>query len=195
MAEVVGVSRATRSPVRPMLWLVPAAFLAGPAFSGLAKLVEHGKASFMVTGWLMFGIGYLLRRAVEEMEEMVFSVKHGPWLGGRLRRWHRLILPFKSGLVIPTGLSAGWLGATYLLTAPSQWDLFSIAALGFVVFGALLMGFGLSRLAVGLVMVWRAGLWGPSRRAWRIAGALVALGSVAHVAYSVHLVLALSPGV
>jgi hypothetical protein len=194
MAGVVDVTRAAPSPLRVMLWLVLLAFLLGPVASALGELVEHGEVAFAVFSMLMIPVVVVLRVLGKRAEAMAFSVEHGPWLGGRLRRWQKLILPFETATVFTTAISTGLAGATYLLTSPPQWSAANVVALGLVGLGGLLMGFGLSRLVVGIVIVWRAGLWGPSRRAWAIGGCAVALGSLAHVAYSIHTTLQIVPG-
>lgn len=152
MAEVVELSRTAPSPVRVMLWMVLLAFLIGPVATALGKLVEHGEAPLAVFSLLMLLVIPVLRVVGKRAEALVFSVEHGPWLGGRLKRWQRLILPFDTATVFTTSISAGMAGGCYLLVAPPQWSALNVGALGFVGFGGLLMGFGLSRLVVGAVI-------------------------------------------
>ncbi|HET7508925.1 MAG TPA: hypothetical protein VFJ65_01620 [Solirubrobacterales bacterium] len=192
--EVGELTRAAPSPLRVMLWMVLLAFLIGPVASALGKLVDRGEASLAVIGLLMILVGWVLRAVGREAEALAFSVEHGPWLGGRLRRWQKLILPFDTATVFTTAISCGMAGAIYLLTSPAQWSAANAVALGFVGLGGLLLGFGLSRLVVGAVILWRSGLWGPSRRSWALGGCVVALASVAHVAYSIHITLRIVPG-
>ena len=67
--------------------------------------------------------------------------------------------------------------------------------LGFVVLGSSLIGFALSRLAVGLLIIHRSGLWRASRRAWVGGGIVVTLATLANAIHSVIFVLGISSAI
>jgi hypothetical protein len=126
---------------------------------------------------------------------MAFGVKMQPWLGGRLRRWQRLILPFQTAALLTTGLSCAMSGGGYLLGATPGWDAPNVVAFVFVVAGGLLLGFALSRLLAGILIIHFSGLWAAPKWAWGIGGAIIVVGSLAHAVYSAENVLHLAPSV
>ena len=178
---------------RLMFFAVLLAFLAGPCASGLGHWIEGG-APLSVFGLLMAVVGVLLRSLMQEVETLVFNAKYRPWLAGRVRQWQKLILPFDTAAVVGTALTCTMSGGIVLLTSAPTWSALNMVALGIVGLGGLLMGFGLSRLAVGLVLIHRSGLWGASRRAWLLGGIIVVTGSVVHAVYSMRMILEIVPG-
>jgi hypothetical protein len=119
----------------------------------------------------MIVCGFLLRALAIHLEKIVFAIRRRPWLGGRLTRWQRLVLPFSTATVITYGLSCAFAGAAYLLTAPPGWNPFSVLALCFNAAGGRLLGFGAPRLLIGLFIIKFSGLWAAPRRAaerWRL---------------------------
>lgn len=182
-------------PIRPMFLAVAIAFLLGPAALALGEAVDRGDAPLAGFGLLMIPCGYLVRVLAIQVEELALGVKQRPWLGGRLRRSQKLILPFSTANVVTYGLSCGFSGGIYLLTAAPGWTLPNVVALGFVALGGLLLGFGGSRLLVGMLIVHYSGLWAAPRRAWLIGGTVVAVASIAHAIYSVETTMQIVPGI
>lgn len=86
-------------------------------------------------------------------------------------------------------------GGTVLLTSDPGWSALNIVALGFCILGSSLIGFALSRLAVGAVIIHRSGLWSASRRAWNVGGVVIALVTVANAIHSVIFVLGISSAI
>jgi hypothetical protein len=186
----------TAAPLRPgrlALLGVLLAILIGPFATGLGHWIERG-APPSVFGLLMVAVGVVLRSLAKEAETLALNAKYRPWLHGRHERWQRLILPFNTASVIGTAVTCLTAGATVLLTSAPTWSPLNVVALGFVALGGFLLGFGWSRLVVGLILVCRSGLWGASRQAWLLGGAIVAAGSVVHAMCSVRAVLEIVPG-
>ncbi len=142
---------------------------------------------------LLFVVGIVLAGLGKNVECLVFSTKQRPWLGGRLKRWQRLILPLSTDTLITRGVNAAMAGGTVLLTSGSGWSTLNAIALGFVILSGALLGFALSRLAVGLLIIHRSGLWRASQRAWIIGGIMIVLATAANAIYSVVFVLQIAP--
>jgi hypothetical protein len=177
-----------------MLFLVLLAFLLGPFATGLGEWVDEGGTPLSVFGLLIVAAGLLLRAVSKEVEAIAFA-EHRPWLRhGRIRQWQKLILPFDSATILGTSLTCVMAGGTVLLTSTPAWSTLNVLSLGFVAVGGLLMGFGLSRLGAGLVLVHRSGFWGASRRAWLVAGSVVTVGTIIGGAYTVRTILEIVPG-
>jgi hypothetical protein len=190
--------RSAGSPPRPYrlsLLLVLLAFLVGPVGTALGKWVDEGGAPTATFSLLLFVVGVVLAGVGKNVERLAFTIKQRPWLSGRLKRWQRLILPFGTDTVITRGISAVMAGGTVLLTSDPGWSALNIVALGFVVLGSSLIGFALSRLAVGLLIIHRSGLWRASRRAWIVGGVVIALATLANAIHSVVVVLGISSAI
>jgi hypothetical protein len=187
----------TQQPqVSRLMWLLfLLAVLVGPVGGALGVWIDAGGAPASTFGLLLFIVGLVLAGLGKNVEQLVFSAKPRPWLGGRLKRWQRLVLPFGTGTLATRGMTAAMAGGTVLVTSDPGWNALNVAALGFVVLGGLLLGLALSRLLVGLMIVHRSGLWGASRRAWMIGGVAVVLGAVASAIHSVVVVLEIAPAV
>lgn len=155
---------------RLALLLVLLAFLVGPVGTALGEWIDEGGAPTATFSLLLFIVGVVLAGVGKNVERLVFGNKQRPWLNGRLKRWQRLILPFGTDTVITRGISAVIAGGTVLLTSEPGWSALNVIALEFVVLGSALIGFALSRLAVGLLIIHRSGLWRASRRAGSAAG-------------------------
>lgn len=119
------------------------------------------------------------------LEESVFNAERRPWLGGRLKPWQRLILPYSTARVLTLGFSWSFGGGAYLLGAPPGGTMPNILAVLFCASGGALLGFGLSRLWVGLLVIRWSGLWAAPRAVWLAGGIVVSIGSVAGCAHSV----------
>jgi hypothetical protein len=194
--ESSGATGRQQPRVGRLIWLLfLLAVLAGPGGSALGEWIDEGGAPASAFGLLLFFVGLVSAGLGKSVEHLVFSAKQRPWLGGRLKRWQRLILPFGTGTLVARGLTAAMAGGTVLLTSDPGWSALNVIALGFVILGGLLLGLALSRLLVGLVIVHRSGLWGASRRAWLIGGVVIALGAVASAINSVVVVLEIAPAV
>jgi hypothetical protein len=188
-------SSARPIPIRVAFMALAFGVLAGPVGMTFGEAIDHGEAAPGLFGLLMIACGFLLRALAIHLEKLVFAIRQRPWLGGRLTRWQRLVLPFSTATVITYGLSCAFAGATYLLTAPPGWNSFSVLALCFNAVGGLLLGFGASRLLVGLFIIRFSGLWAAPRQAWLIGSALIAVGSVAYAVHCVETTLRIVPGV
>jgi hypothetical protein len=174
-----------RNLFRLMVAMVLSAFLIGPVAYSVGQLSDRGEIDLGFFGIVLVAVGFLIREVGAQAERLVLGLNHKPWLGGRLRRHQRLILPSATATILPLGLSAAFAGARYLLTAPPGWSAANVIALGFLVAGGLLQGFALTRLAVGGVIIRYSGLWRASSRAWLLGGAAVVVGSTAYAAYGV----------
>jgi hypothetical protein len=181
------------APVRILFLATAIAFLLGPVGTVLGEAVDHGQAAPGAFGLLTILCGVLLRLVSIHLERVVFGIKQRPWLAGRMSRRQRLILPFSTATVITYGMSCVFSGGTYLLTAPPGWSPLNLVALCFVAVGGLLLGFGASRLVVGLFIIRFSGLWAAPRWAWASGGVVVAMGSVAYAAHCVETAIHLSP--
>ena len=182
-------------PYRLALLLVLGAFLVGPVGTGLGGWIDEGGAPASTFSLLLFVLGVVLARIGKNVERLVFTVKQRPWLNGHLKRWQRLILPFGTDTVITRGVTAVMAGGTVLLTSDPGWSALNITALGFSVLGSSLIGFALARLAVGMLIIHRSGLWRASRRAWTVGGVVVALATLANAIHSVVFVLGISSSI
>jgi hypothetical protein len=176
-----------------MLLLLVLAVLIGPVGSALGEWIDGGGAPASSFSLLLFVVGIVLTGLGKNVERLVFSTQQRPWLSGRLKRWQRLILPFGTDTLITRGVTAAMAGGTVLLTSSPGWSALNIVALGFVALSGALLGFALSRLAAGLLIIHRSGLWRASRRAWMIGGTAVALASAANAIHSVVFVLQIAP--
>jgi hypothetical protein len=173
------------APVRVMLLAVTIALLMGPVGTALGEAVDHDEAAPAAFGLLMILCGVLLRVVSIHLERIAFGIKQRPWLAGRMSSWQRLILPFSTATVTTYGMSCVFSGATYLLTAPPGGGPLNLVAFCFTAIGGLLLGFGLSRLVVGLFIIRFSGLWAAPRWAWTSGGVVVAFGSFAYAAHCV----------
>lgn len=182
-------------PYRLLLLLVLLAVLVGPVGTALGRWIDEGGAPTATFGLLLFVVGVVLAGIGRNAERMVFTVRQRPWLSGRLKRWQRLILPFRTDTVITRGVTAVMAGGTVLLTSDPGWSALNITALGFCVLGGSLVGFAWARLAVGAVLIHRSGLWRASRRAWIVGGGVIALVTVASAIRSLVFVLDISPAI
>jgi hypothetical protein len=180
---------------RLALLLVLGAFLVGPVGTGLGRWIDEGGAPASTFSLLLFVFGVVLARIGKNVERLVFTIKQRPWLSGHLKWWQRLILPFGTDTVITRGVTAVMAGGTVLLTSDPGWSALNITALGFCVLGSSLIGFALARLAVGMVIIHRSGLWRASRRAWIIGGVVVALMTLANAIHSVVFVSGISSSI
>jgi hypothetical protein len=169
-----------------MVLAVAIAFLLGPVGTALGEAVDHGDVGAGMFGPLLIVCGLLLREVGKQAEALAFGVKQRPWLSGRMTRWQRLILPYSTASVLTYGLSCGFSGGVYLLSAMPGPTLANFVALGFVAIGGFLLGFGITRVLVGILIIHFSGLWAARRRAWLIGGAVVVLGSLAHAIYTVE---------
>lgn len=182
-------------PYRLALLLVLLAFLVGPVGTALGRWIDEDGAPTATFGLLLFVVGVVLAGVGKNVERLVFTIRQRPWLSGRLKRWQRLILPFGTDTVITRGISAVMAGGLVLLTSDPGWNVLNITALGFCVLGSSLIGFALSRLVVGVVLIHRSGLWRASRRAWIVGGSVIALATAANAIRSLVFVLEISPAI
>lgn len=180
-------------PLRSILFLFLLAILAGPVAAALGEWIDEGGAPVASFGLLLFVVSIVLAELGKSVERLVFSAKRRPWLRGRLHPWQRLILPFNTSTLITRGMSAAMAGGAVLLASGPGWSALSIVALGCVILSGALVGFALSRLAVGLLIIYRSGPWRVSRRAWMIGAGAIALATVANAIYSVVFVLQIAP--
>jgi hypothetical protein len=171
------------------------AFLVGPVGTALGRWIDEDGAPTATFGLLLFVVGVVLAGVGKNVERLVFTIRQRPWLSGRLKRWQRLILPFGTDTVITRGISAVMAGGLVLLTSDPGWNALNVTALGFCVLGSSLIGFALSRLAVGVVLIHRSGLWRASRRSWIVGGSVIALATAANAVRSLVLVLEISPAI
>lgn len=178
-----------------MLLLVLGAFLVGPVGVGIGRWVDEGGAPPSTFSLLLFVLGVVLAGIGKNVERLVFDANHRPWLSGRLKRWQRLILPFGTDTVITRGVTAVMAGGTVLLTSDPGWSALNIVALVFCLLGSSLIGFALSRLVVGAVIIHRSGLWGASRRVWIVGGVVITLATVANAVRSLIFVLGISSAI
>lgn len=169
-----------------MLPLAAIGVLVGPIGTALGDAVDRGQMEVGVFAILLVPVGFLLRPVASQAQAAAFGVKQRPWLTGRLRRWQKLILPFQTGPVLSTGLSCVMAGGGYLLSAAPGWSAPNSVAFATFILGSLLLGFGLTRLVAGVLIVHFSGLWAAPTWAWRTGGIIVVIGSLAHVAYSVE---------
>jgi hypothetical protein len=178
-----------------MVSLVLLGVLAGPAASALGEWVDEGGAPASAFGLLLFVLGLVLAVLGRDVEHLVFSTCWRPLLGGRLRRWQRLILPFGTDTLVTRGMSGVMAGATVLLTSDPGWSALNVVALGFAVAGGALLGLALSRLLAGLLVLHWAGLWGAPRRSWLLGASLVFLGTIGGAIHSAVVVFQIAPAI
>lgn len=179
----------------PRLFLL----LAAPfVFVGIASRVvegeiDHASATPGGFGLLVIVYNLLVAPLLNRVEAMVFGTAQRPWLGGRLRWWQRLILPYSTTRVLTLGLGAAFGGGAYLLGAPPGGGAVNLLAVLLCAFGGALLGFGMARLAVGIFIIRCSGLWAASRKVWLAGGIVVAIGSLAFAAHSLLMTMRLSP--
>jgi len=155
--------------------------------------IDHASATPGGFGLLVIVYNLLVAPLLNRIEAMVFGIAQRPWLGGRLRWWQRLILPYSTTRVLTLGVGAAFGGGAYLLDAPPGGGTVNLLAVLLCTFGGALLGFGLSRLAAGIFIIRYSGLWTASRRAWLAGGVAVAIGSLAFAAHSLITTMSLSP--
>lgn len=181
-------------PAKPSLartvFLLFAPFLllaiAAPA---VGEQVDRGAATPGAFGLLIIVSNLLLAPLGNHLEAMVFGIAQRPWLGGRLRPWQRLILPYSTARALTLGITAGFGGGAYLLGAPPGGSVLNILAVFICISGGALLGFALSRLVAGMLIIRYSGLWAASGRAWMTAGAFVVIGSIASAAHSISMAM------
>ncbi len=152
--------------------------LAGPGVSVVAAEVERGRAEAGAFALLLAALTLVCRPLLSEAEAAVFGLGPRPWLGGRLRRWQRLALPYSSALYVTQGLTWAFGGAVYLITAPAAWSAFHVVAIAFNMAGGALLWFGMGRLVAGVIVIHWSGHWAAPMWAWRTGIALIALSSI-----------------
>jgi hypothetical protein len=183
----------TPSVARIVLLLATPFLFLGTGLAAVGEEIERGSATPAAFGLLVLLFGVLLTPLLSQLEAMVFGIEQRPWLGGRLRRWQRLILPYSTVSVLKLGLGFAFGGAAYLMQAPPGGNLLNILAAVSCAAGGALLGFAMSRLAVGLFIIRYSGLWAPSSRAWWLGGTVVVIGSAASAARSIVTTMNLSP--
>lgn len=168
----------------PMFWL---AVLIGPCAHALGQAVDRGDFAVSAFSLLLLPCGPLLTLTGERVEAAAFSVMERPWLAGRLNRWQRLILPYKTAFYLTLGFGGAASSGVYLIAAEpaAATDLALIVS----AIGGGLIGFALARLIVGIAIVRTSGLWRASRRAWLFGALVIVAASIANAAYSVNNVL------
>lgn len=176
--------------------MVLGAFLVGPVTNILVQQGEvPGGLDPAIFGLLLVVLGFLIREMGAQSEALILGTDRKPWLSGRLRRYQRLILPTGTATILPLGFSASFAGARYLLTAPPGWNAANTIAFGFIVVGILLQALAMTRLCAAVFLIKSSGLWGPSRRAWLIAAAGIALGTILYVAHGVENAVGIVPAI
>jgi hypothetical protein len=180
-------AKETRTALLPMLPMLGLAALLGPGAYALGQAVDRGEHAIAAFSLLLLPCGTLLTFLANAVEAAVFSIMKRPWLGGRLKWWQQLILPYKTALYLPLGFAAVTTSGIYLIAAEPA------AATGLVLsinaLGGALTGFALARLGVGIVIVRTSGLWRASQRAWLLGALVIAVISMAFAARSVSSVL------
>lgn len=171
------------SLVRVLLLLCPPFLFLGLGVDAIEAEVRRGVASPAAFGLLFSVFAVLLRPLAKYLEELVLDRRQRPWLGGRLSRLQRTILPFGTVGVLPLGGGLVFGGASYLLDSPPGGNSINVAAVLLCIAGGALTGFALSRLTVGLAIVHTSGLWSASRRAWLLGGAVVASATLTSTFY------------
>jgi hypothetical protein len=169
-----------------MGFLFALAVLVGPVGNAMGGSPDVGTYGFP---FLFSAIGLLLGLLGKEAERLVFGIKQRPWLGGQRRRRQLLLLPYGTAAILGGGFSLTAPGITVLANAPAGWSPLTIGAAASMVAGAALTGFALSRLAAGLLILHRSGLWDARRRDWLLGAAAVAVGTTACVLHAVATVL------
>lgn len=156
--------------------------LSMPAFE---EQVTRGTATPAAFGLLVSIFTLSFTPLGDALEGIVLNAEQRPWLGGKLKPWQRLILPFSTARVLTLGISLSFGGSAYLLGAPPGGTMTNILAVFFCASGGALLGFGLSRLAIGIFVIRWSGLWAAPRPVWLAGGMVVSIGSVAGCAHSV----------
>ncbi len=184
-------AKETRTTLLPMLTMLGLAALLGPGAYALGQAVDRGEYAVGAFGLLLLPCGALLTFLANAVEATVFSNMKRPWLGGRLKWWQRLILPYQTARYLPLGFAAVTTSAIYLIAAEP------VAATGLALsisaIGGALIGFALARLGVGIVIVRTSGLWRASQRAWLLGALTITAVSIACAARSMSIVLDASP--
>lgn len=181
------------STTRVVILLAAPFLFVGIGASVVEDQIERGAATPAAFGLLMLLFGLLLAPLANQLEARVFGIAQRPWLRGRLRRWQRLILPYSTASILRLGLGAGFGGAAYLMEAPPGGVALNVLAVALCAAGGALVGFGLSRLAAGILVIRYSGLWAASKRAWSLGAAVVVVGSTASAARAVVTTMSLSP--
>jgi len=182
-----------QSLTRVFCLLAAPTLLLSIAATPVGEQVDRGAATPGAFGLLIAVYSLFLGPLGNRLEAMVLGGEQRPWLGGQLRRWQKLILPYSTGRTLTVGIGLGFGGGAYLLSAPPGGSALNVLAVFLCASGSALLGFGLSRLAVGLCIIRYSGLWAASRRAWLVGGSAVAVGSLAFSAHSIVTTMRLSP--
>jgi len=178
------VDRPRLSLPRLLLVLYPPFLLVGLGSYAIEAQIERGTATPAAFGLLVSLFNLLLLPLANRLEGMAIGVGQRPWLSGRLRRWQRLILPYSTASVLTIGFGLGFGGSAYLIGAPSGAHAMNVVAALLCATGGTLLGFGLSRLAAGILIVRSSGLWAASRRSWWLGGGGVTIASLAFGAHT-----------
>ncbi len=166
--------------------------IVGPGATWLGDEVDRGHAELGAFSFALACLGLVCRPFANEIQEAVFAIPHGPWLGGRLKRWQRLLLPYSSALYLTQGLTLAFGGSSYLLTASPGFTAINAIAIGFTLAGGALIGFALGRLLGGIVVIRSAGNWSAPGWSWALAGALVVGLSLASAARALTIAMEFS---
>jgi hypothetical protein len=185
----------SQGPWRLMAILFLLAVLAGPVAYVLGEAIDEGRASMHWFGFLFLAAGLVLRPLGREAEALVFGIRQRPWLGGHLRRWKRLVLPYGTDTLIGLAFTCLATGAPALLASPAGWSALNVVAFGSLTISGLLLGFAISRLVVGLLLIHRSGLWDARRGDWLIGGVVVALATVGSAVHAALNTLQTAPGI
>jgi hypothetical protein len=180
-------TKETRTALLPMLPMLALATLLGPGAYALGQAIDRGEYAVGAFSLLLLPCGTLMAFLANAAEVAVFSIMKRPWLGGRLKWWQRLILPYKTALYLPLGFAAVTTSGVYLIAAEPM--AVTGLALSISAAGGALIGFALARLGVGIVIVRTSGLWRASQRAWVLGALTIAAVSIAWAARSVSIVL------
>lgn len=185
----------SQRPWRLMATLLLLATLAGPVAYALGEAIDEGRASMHWFGFLFLAAGLALRPLGREAEALVFGIRQRPWLNGHLRRWKRLVLPYGTDTVIGVAFTFLATGAPALLASPAGWSALNTVAFASLVASGMLLGFAISRLVVGLLLIHRSGLWDARRGDWLIGGVVVVLASSGNSVYVALNTLQIAPGI
>jgi hypothetical protein len=183
----MGSSRSPRPAVIFSL-MVGGAALAGPVAYGLGREVDAGHVQFAVFSFVFVAMGYILAAIGNQLEALAYSLRRPPWLGGRLRRWQRLLLPSGTGTLLSRGWGLWSLGVLYLVVAEPGLDALAVMAIVCNVVGTALIWVGMARVISGGIVLWSSGLWRAPRWAWVVGGGLVVVLPVVFAARSLSLI-------
>jgi hypothetical protein len=177
--------RRNQSPTRLAALLFVPFLILGISIPVFEEQVNRGIATPAAFGLLVAIFALSFTPLGDALEELVFHTERRPWLGGRLKPWQRLILPFSTARVLTLGFSWSFGGGAYLIDAPPGGTMPNILAVLFCATGGALLGFGLSRLWVGFFVIRWSGLWAAPRVVWLAGAIVVSIGSVAGCVHSV----------